>query len=157
MCLLLYLALGGAASASTLGASPMIWRAAILLRRGSTSAGWFRGRPKNSTLPASPSACVESTLENGNDAVFGALFWFALLGGPGACFSGWPIRSTPCGVTATERFADFGWAAARIDDLLNFLPRALTALSYALLRSHARALRCWREQAPNWKARTPAR
>jgi len=41
-------------------------------------------------------------------------------------------------------------AAARIDDLLNYLPARLTALTYALLGDAARAWRCWRRQAPQW-------
>jgi cobalamin biosynthesis protein CobD/CbiB len=50
----------------------------------------------------------------------------------------------------TERYLRFGWAAARIDDVLNFIPARLTALSYALLGHTANALRCWRTQAPAW-------
>jgi adenosylcobinamide-phosphate synthase len=47
----------------------------------------------------------------------------ALLGGPGRCCSASPTPSTPCGATAA-RYLRFGWAAARIDDVLNFLPPA---------------------------------
>lgn len=50
----------------------------------------------------------------------------------------------------TPRYLQFGWAAARIDDLLNFLPARLTALSYALLGRTRPALACWRSQAPGW-------
>ena len=50
----------------------------------------------------------------------------------------------------TERFLRFGWAAARIDDVLNYLPARLTALSYALFGKTRRALACWRKQAPLW-------
>ncbi len=48
------------------------------------------------------------------------------------------------------RFERFGWAAAKIDDILNYLPARLVALTYALLGGTRQALRCWREQAPQW-------
>jgi len=95
-------------------------------------------------------ATVESVLENGNDAVFGALFWFALLGGPGALMFRLANTLDAMWGYRTEPYLHFSWAAARIDDVLNFVPARLTALSYALLGHTANALRCWRTQAPTW-------
>ncbi len=95
-------------------------------------------------------ATVESVLENGNDAIFGALFWFALLGGPGALMFRLANTLDAMWGYRTARYLRFGWAAARIDDVLNFVPARLTALSYALLGHTAAALRCWRTQAPTW-------
>jgi adenosylcobinamide-phosphate synthase len=46
----------------------------------------------------------------------------------------------------------FGWAAARLDDLLNFVPARLTALTYALLGHTQTALACWRAQAAQWSS-----
>lgn len=97
-------------------------------------------------------AAVESVLENGADAVFAALFWFALLGGPGAL--AYRLANTLDGMWGyrDERRRYFGWAAARIDDLLNLVPARLTALTYALLGRTGRALACWRTQAPAWSS-----
>ncbi|MGE5492462.1 MAG: adenosylcobinamide-phosphate synthase CbiB [Actinomycetota bacterium] len=97
-------------------------------------------------------AGVESVLENGNDAVFGALFWFALLGGPGALLFRLANTLDAMWGYKTERFLHFGWAAARIDDLLNWPAARLTALTYALFGRTARALACWRAQAPAWES-----
>jgi len=97
-------------------------------------------------------AAVESVLENGADAVFAALFWFALAGGPGAL--AYRLANTLDGMWGyrDDRRRYFGWAAARLDDLLNLIPARLTALTYALLGRTARAFACWRAQAPAWSS-----
>ncbi|MDR6937282.1 adenosylcobinamide-phosphate synthase CbiB [Luteibacter sp. 3190] len=95
-------------------------------------------------------AGTESVLENGHDAVFGALFWFVLLGAPGALLFRLANTLDAMWGYRTPRYERFGWAAARIDDVLGFVPARLTALTYAATGDTSAALRCWRTQAPAW-------
>lgn len=96
------------------------------------------------------SATIESVLENGNDSVFGALFWFFVAGGPGALAYRLVNTLDAMWGYRTSRYYYFGWAAARLDDVLNYLPARLTAITYALLGQTSLAWQSWQTQAQLW-------
>ncbi len=73
-------------------------------------------------------AAVESVAENTSDAVVGALLWGAVAG-PGGVMAYRAANTLDAMVGhRTERYADFGWAAARLDDAANWPAARLTAL-----------------------------
>jgi adenosylcobinamide-phosphate synthase len=95
-------------------------------------------------------ATIESVLENGADAIFSAIFWFLLLGAPGVVLYRLANTLDAMWGYRNQRYLHFGWAAARFDDVLNYLPARLTALTYTLLGHVRHGWLCWRTQAPTW-------
>jgi adenosylcobinamide-phosphate synthase len=73
-------------------------------------------------------AVVESLAENTSDAVVGPLLWGAVAGLPGlAVYRAVNTLDAMVGYRS-PRYARFGWAAARLDDVLNWAPARLTAV-----------------------------
>ena len=93
-------------------------------------------------------ATIESVLENGADAVFAPIFWFIIAGPAGAILYRLCNTLDAMWGYKNQQFLYFGWATARFDDILNWIPARLTALSYALLGQTIQALHCWKTQAP---------
>ena len=97
-------------------------------------------------------ACVESVAENTADAVVAPLFWGAVLGLPGLL--GYRAVNTLDAMVGhrSPRYERFGWAAARLDDVANWVPaRGCGLLTVALAPlvggRPADAWRAWRRDA----------
>lgn len=73
-------------------------------------------------------AVVETVSENFNDAVVAPLFYLALFGPVGmAAYKAVNTLDSMVGYK-NDHYLDLGWASARVDDVLNFLPARLSAL-----------------------------
>jgi adenosylcobinamide-phosphate synthase len=85
-------------------------------------------------------AAVESVAENTSDAVVAPLLWMAAFG-PGGAAGYRAINTLDAMVGHRDaRHLRFGWAAARLDDVANWLPARVTALLViALARGRRRA------------------
>jgi len=95
-------------------------------------------------------AAVEGVLKQGNTLIISPIFWFILLGPFGAVLQRLSSILDSLWGHRYERFAEFGWAAARFDDVLGWVPARITALSYALMGSFEDALHCWRKRVGVW-------
>jgi adenosylcobinamide-phosphate synthase len=95
-------------------------------------------------------ATVEGVLKQGNSLIISPIFWFVVLGPFGAVLQRLSCILDMLWGHRYERFAEFGWSAARFDDLLGWVPARITALSYALMGSFEDALHCWRRRLGIW-------
>ncbi len=88
-------------------------------------------------------AALESLAENTSDGIVAPLFWGAVLGLPGiAAYKAVNTLDSMIG-HKTPRFAEFGWASARFDDLVNLIPARATGLLYSACSGHwRRSLAC---------------
>lgn len=94
--------------------------------------------------PAIARSAIESAAENLSDGVVAPALWFLLFGLPGLlAYKAVNTADSMIGYLS-PRYAEFGWAAARLDDVLNFVPARLTA---ALLSVGAGRPIGWRDIA----------
>ena len=97
-------------------------------------------------------AALESIAENTSDAQVGPLVW-ATLGGAPAVLMYRAVNTLDAMIgNRSPRYARFGWAAARADDLANLLAARFTGLCVVACApvvggSPAEALRAWRRDA----------
>lgn len=100
-------------------------------------------------------AAIESLAENASDGIVAPVLWGALFGLPGIL--GYKAINTLDSMIGhrSERHEAFGWAAARIDDVANFIPARLTGFLFVLLApKRSEALSCMtrdarRHRSPN--------
>jgi adenosylcobinamide-phosphate synthase len=97
-------------------------------------------------------AAVESVAENTSDAEVAPLLWAAVGGAPAAlAYRAVNTMDSMIG-HRSERYARFGWAAARLDDVANYVGARVTAVLVAACApavggSSAGALRSWQRDA----------
>jgi adenosylcobinamide-phosphate synthase len=91
-------------------------------------------------------AAIESLAENFSDGVVAPVFWLLVAGFPGAAL--YKAINTADSMIGhhTPRYESFGWAAARLDDVVNLPASRLAALFFVIaagLRKDGSAGRAW--------------
>ncbi len=71
-------------------------------------------------------AAIESCAENYSDGIVSPLFWYVMLGLPGLlAFKAVSTLDSMIGYL-NDKYRDFGWASAKFDDVLNYVPARLS-------------------------------
>lgn len=116
----------------------------ISLGDGRRAVAQIVGRDtRNMDASATARGAIESGAENFSDGVIAPAFWFAIGGLPALLL--YKITNTADSMIGykTERHIDFGWAAARFDDVLNFIPARLTAILIWALHPSTSPIAIW--------------
>ncbi|MEP4035411.1 adenosylcobinamide-phosphate synthase CbiB [Pseudophaeobacter sp.] len=87
----------------------------------------------NMTGPQVARSAIESGSENMSDGVVAPAFWFLIAGLPGLLAYKMINTSDSMIGYRTPRYEAFGWATARLDDLVNLIPARLTGMMIALV------------------------
>lgn len=91
-------------------------------------------------------ATVETVAENTSDGITAPLFW-ALIGGAPIALIYRAINTCDSMVGyRNEKYQDFGWASARLDDIVNWLPSRLTSVCMLVSNrpEHNKAINAWK-------------
>ena len=117
------------------------------LEAGRTAVGQIVGRDPAALDEAGVArAAIESLAENFSDGVVAPVFWLAAGGLPGAALYKTVNTADSMIGHKTPRYQNFGWAAARLDDLLNLPASRLAAgllIAAAALISRQAAAQAW--------------
>ncbi len=101
---------------------------------GRASVAMIVGRDTSAMEPADVArAAIESAAENFSDGVIAPIFWLIIGGLPGLMLYKAVNTADSMIGHRTPRHEAFGWAAARLDDLLNLGPARLSAALIAIL------------------------
>ncbi len=91
-------------------------------------------------------AAIETLAESTSDGVVAPWFWLVLLGLPGiALYKAINTADSMIG-HMNERYRDYGWAAAKLDDVVNWIPARLTAVLVTMacfITAHASPSKAW--------------
>ena len=101
----------------------------LSLREARRAVAMIVGRDvRDMDAPAVARGAIESAAENLSDGVIAPAFWFSIGGLPGLL--AYKIVNTADSMIGyrTPKYENFGWAAAKLDDILNWIPARLTAL-----------------------------
>jgi len=86
-------------------------------------------------------AVVETVAENASDGVAAPLFYMAI-GGPALALAYKAVNTMDSMIGyKNARYINFGWAAARLDDIANYLPARITAVLICLVSEIQRRLK----------------
>jgi len=110
---------------------------ATALRTGGLPAGRLAvsqivGRdPEGLDASAVVRAALESLAENASDGVIAPVLWYLVFGLPGLL--AYKVVNTADSMIGhmNSRYGDFGYASAKLDDLMNFVPARATAVLFA--------------------------
>ena len=95
---------------------------------------------------------IESAAENFSDGVVAPAFWFLLLGLPGMIAYKTVNTADSMIGYKTTRHSEFGWAAARLDDVVNWIPARISAVLICVATGTLAKWRLIRRDAPQHRS-----
>jgi adenosylcobinamide-phosphate synthase len=128
------------------------------LREGDASGAAIRlSQWRGEPVEASDGSTVarlaaEHALRDAHYGSFGLLFWYLVLPGPlGVVLYPLALRAARAwGLGTDPADRDFAWFAQQAFEVIDWIPRRLTACAFAVVGDFEDALYCWRSQATQW-------